>query len=94
MPRIFAPGSEKPYELHSLKQAAFVLKELDSGTSMDALIRMFRGDEWTINFWVYFLKKYGWIERQNPGGWKMTEKGKIWLEKCEMSGLSLGNPLE
>ncbi len=92
MHRIFTPGSEKPYELHSLKQAAFVLRELNSGTSRGQLIRIFRGDEWTINFWIFFLAKYRWMEPLDSGGWKMTEEGESWLKMCEMTGSPEDDP--
>jgi len=89
MPRIFAPDSEKPYELHSLKQAAFVLRAIEKGASRRKLVEIFR-DEWTVDFWFYFLRANDWMERDSSGQWIVTEHGKTWAEKCDASTATEG----
>ena len=85
MPLLLGSRDARPHELHSLKQAVFVLRNLEKGVPKEQLVQLFRGDEWAVDFWMYFLLDNGLMHIDSKDNWIVTRQGEKWVEKCELS---------
>jgi hypothetical protein len=66
-----------PERLSGLRQAMYVLSQIQSGTTLDSIVRACDDDRQVIDIWITFLKERDWIVRDvSTDRWALTEKGK------------------
>jgi hypothetical protein len=73
--------SVNPLYLRGLKQALYILHNLEEGQTNDQIIQRFEGDSQLVEIWTTFLVDNYWITKNELGGMAVTEKGILCLRK-------------
>lgn len=78
-------GNINPVNLRGLKQALFVLRNLEQGKDVKEVAETFDGDVQLVEIWTNFLIHNHWIEKieVDAGGarYLVTDKGRDWLQR-------------
>ena len=71
-------------KLSGFNTAFCILKHLLRGESEKEIAeKKFNGDGQLVSMWMLFLKYNHWLEQHGDGKWKISEKGKRWLHRCQ-----------
>ena len=66
-----------PEQLSGLKQAMYVLQQIQSGATYDNIATALENDRQMTEIWISFLKDLNWIVRDETNNrWVLTERGR------------------
>jgi hypothetical protein len=68
-----------PLSLRGLNQAIFIMRYIDLGKSKQEIVKRFNGDEQLVDLWISYMRHNHWLESNNTGGLKVTDKARSWL---------------
>jgi hypothetical protein len=75
---------EHPVRLRGLRQAIYILDQLEEKGDTEEIAKDFEGDEQLIKIWRSFLLHNHWIEHDELGKFMMTEKGRQWARRLRL----------
>ncbi len=73
--------SVNPLYLRGLKQALYILQNIEEGQNNDQIIQKFDGDSQLVEIWATFLGDNHWITKNELGEMAVTEKGRLCIRK-------------